>query len=105
MRRAYDFGGQHYVQDTAIVVHFADAFAFTVALVLVVKESEDVIDGGEIRSSRVEVERLVTGTGVAGRPHIRLRARPPDTDEAIHGITNGGCFLHRGGVHHSPAPH
>src|SRR5690606_41828380 len=62
--RAHRFDRQSCIQDTAVVVDFANPLALAIALVLVVEAGEDVLDRRNVRAGGVEVEGLVAHTAL-----------------------------------------
>ncbi len=58
----------------------------------------------ELAGAVLQHQRLVAVGLIAGRRHVRLRARPPHADHLVARIADGGRFLDGGGVHHAPAP-
>src|SRR5881396_4143900 len=83
-RGADRFGGEHRVDDTAVVERLADRVLLAAALPLVVDELEEVRVDFEAGARRVERGALVTLRAVTGRDHVRLVRGPPVADEVVH---------------------
>src|SRR5882762_1771148 len=102
-RGADRFGGEHRVDDTAVVERRAHVLLLpAAALALVVDELDDVLVHLEGGARRVEGRALVPLRAVAGRDDVGVVRGPPVADEVIHLEADGGRLLHGDLVHDAP---
>src|SRR2546421_11384026 len=104
-RGANRLGGEHRVDDAAVVERRAHLLLLAAALALVVDELHDVLVHLEGGARRVERRALVALRPVAGRDHVGVVRRPPVADEVVHLDALSRRLLHRDLIHDAPARH